>query len=181
MQNALFFDEDEAVRFLRERGYRVIKEEYPEGSCVTTIPQLVQFFYARRRFYNPDRKFPESIDMVSDRTYIGGFVKSREKLGLNRKTAVKECAQIIDALFKYEDLLGLKEPVISPRVLNVRWLMDKVCLCLNGDVPEAGELDSELIVREHNKYYDRHFATEDLQLADEIRTQILERMRNEQK
>ena len=172
-QNVLFFDEEEVIAFLRSRGYRVFKEEYPEGRFVSTIPQLVQFFYAKRRFYNPDRKFPESIDNANDRKYIGGYVQSRQKLGLDKKTAVKEVAQIIDALFKYEALLGLSTPVISPKILGVRYIMDRVCSYLNGEVAEAGEIDTEIAVQKYNDYYDRHFAEEDIEFAARRRDEIL--------
>lgn len=173
-QNSLVFDEEEAITFLRDRGYRVVKEEYPDGKGVSTVSDLVHFFYARRRYHNPYRKFPESIDSVKDKTYIGGFVKARQKLGLDRKTAIKECAQIIDALFKYESLLCLETPILSPRILGVRSIIDRVCSFLNGDIPEAGEIDSDIIVNQYNDFYNRYFAEEDLKHADAIRKAILE-------
>jgi hypothetical protein len=120
------------------------------------------------------------MDSSQDRVFLGSFVKARMKLGLDKPTAIKECAKIIDALFKYEKLLRLDEPVLSPRILGVRSIVDRVCSYLNGDVPEAGEVDTEQAVQRCNEYYNRHFALEDLRRADEERKRILEKL-NEQK
>ena len=79
---SLYFDESESVEKLRERGYRVVKVEFP-GSA-TTIKDLLEYFYARRLFYNPDRPFPPSRNLVQDRNYISGFVRKRQQLGSRR-------------------------------------------------------------------------------------------------
>jgi hypothetical protein len=179
-QNSLIFNEEDAISFLQERGYRVVKVDDYDGRSITSIPQLVQFFYARRRYYNPERKYPESMDNTNDRIFIGGFVQSRKKLGLDKKTAIKECTQIIEAMFKYENLLKLETPILSPRILGVRPIMDRVCSFLNGEVAEVGEIDAEMVVKQYNDYYNRHFAEEDLQYADLRRKDILEKL-NEQK
>lgn len=52
----LFFDEQEAIKELQSRGYRVVKEDYPDAGSINTLRELVDYFYSRRRFYNPDRK-----------------------------------------------------------------------------------------------------------------------------
>ncbi len=78
----LFFDEKEAIAALQKRGYRVIKEDFSNGSPITTVKELVNFFYSRRQYYNSDRKFPYSIDYSADSKAVSSFIRSRQKLGL---------------------------------------------------------------------------------------------------
>jgi len=173
---SLYFDEEEAVEELKRRGYRVVKEDYPNAEGIDTIPKLVDYFYSRRRYYNPDRKFPNSIDYGSERKYVSSFVKSREKLGLNRKTAIQEATLIIDALFKFEKHLGLREPILDSRILAVRPIMDRICSYLNGEVAEANETDTELYIQEWNRYYNKEFAEHDFERAKQKLKKISERL-----
>lgn len=179
-QNALFFNEEDAIEELRKRGYRVFKPSYAEGNSVSSIQDLIGFFYAKRMFYNPDRKFPESIDYGEDRKCLSSLVASRQKLGLSRVNSIKECADIIDALFKYEKILNLEYPVSNTAILTSRPFVDKLCSFLNGEAPEAVEQDSEEVVADWNKYYNDRFSSTDLEYAAQQRKKILERV-NEQK
>lgn len=171
---SLFFDEEEMVQELRNRGYRVVKVDFPEGKKVSTVKDLVDFFYAKRRFYNPDRTYPYSIDYSADSKYVSSFVQSRQKLGLGRKQAIEEAAVLIDALFKFEEHLNLKEPVIHANILAVRPIMDRICAFANGEVAEAGETDTLLQVNQWNEYYNKHFAEQDFEKAAKERNKILE-------
>ena len=176
----LFFDEEEAISELRKRGYRVEKVEYDSAKKVSTVRDLVDYFYSRRRFYNPDRKCPHSVDYGNDGKFISSFVKSREKLGLGRKQAVAEAAELIDALFKFEKHLGLREPVTNANILAVRPIMDRVCSYLNGEVNEVNETDTILEVDHWNEYYNKKYAEKDFVRAADERAKILEKM-NERK
>lgn len=171
----LYFDEEEAIEELRKRGYRVVKEEYPDAKGVDTIPKLVSFFYSRRKFYQRG-EFPQSIDGTSDRKYISSFVKSREKLGVPRKVAVKEAAVIIDALFRYEDQLNLREPISGPTILAVRPIMDRVCALLSSEYCEKRDQE---IIQEWNQYYNERDSQRDFEAASEELEHILEKV-NEQ-
>lgn|SRR5574338_89413 len=172
----IFFDEEEAISELRKRGYRVIKENYDAARKVSTVRDLVDYFYGRRRFYNPDRKYPASIDYVDDGKYISSFIRSREKLGLGRKQAVAEAAELIDALFKFEKHLNLREPIANANILAVRPIMDRVCAYLNGEVDEVNETDTILEVDHWNEYFNKKFAKQDFDRAAEERAKILEKM-----
>jgi len=172
--------EQDIVNYLRKKGYRVIKEDYPDAKGVDTIPKLVDFFYSRRKFYQRG-EFPASIDSSTDRKYISSFVKSREKLGVPRKVAVKEAAVIIDALFRFEDQLGLKEPISGASILTVRPITDRVCALLSSEYCER--LDQE-IIQEWNQYYneqdfqkDFESATKELQNISEMLNVSKERRR----
>jgi len=87
---SLYFDEEDAVDQLRERGYRVVKVEFP--NTVTTIKDLIEYFYARRLYYNSNRPFPISRNFEEDKKYVSVLVKKRQAMGLSRKNAIKEAA-----------------------------------------------------------------------------------------
>jgi len=175
----LFFDEDDAIEKLQERGYRIIKEDFPEASSIRTVKELVDYFYSRRRYYNPDRKFPYSIDYSGNTKYISSFIRSREKLGLGRKAAVAEAALLIDALFKFEEHLKLREPIVSPAILQSRPLMDRICSFMNGEVGGVSEAESQMFINEVNEIYNKKFAERDFERASKERKKILEKLDGE--
>lgn len=178
MANELFFDEQAAIDGLQKRGYRVVKEDTLEAGSITTIKELVDYFYSRRRYYNPDRKFPFSIDYSADSKYISSFIRSREKLGLGRKAAIAEAALLVDALFKFEEQLSLRTPIISPAILAVRPIMDRVCSFVNGEVNEAAEAENNMVIDEINRILNKKFADQDFERASEERKRILENLSN---
>ena len=171
---SLYFDEEDAVEKLRDRGYRVVKVEFP--LTASSIKDLIDYFYARRLFYNPDRLFPASRNFVKDRNYISGFVKKRQELGLSRKNAIREAAMLIEVLFRFEEHLPLRTPVMSPRVLQVAFIMDRVCAIASDEIDEASEDETERYINEVNESYNRKYAARDAELAEASRKRILERL-----
>lgn len=171
---SLYFDEEEAAEKLRERGYRVVKVEFP--TAASTIKDLLEYFYARRLFYNPDRPFPPSRNLVQDRNFISGFVKKRQQLGLGRKDAIREAAMLIEVLFRFEEHLKLRTPIMSPRVLQVGFIMERVCAIASDEIDEASEAETERYIDALNEVYNRKNAERDTELADASRKRILERL-----
>jgi hypothetical protein len=174
---SLYFDEQEAVEKLRELGYRVIKVDFP-GSA-STIKDLLEYFYARRLYYNPDRPFPPSRNLVQDRNYLSGFVKKREQQGLSRKNAIREAAMLIEVLFRFEEHLKLRDPIMSPRVLEVGFIMERVCAIASDEIDEASEAETERYIGGINEVYNRKNAARDAELAAASRKRILERLNDE--
>lgn len=172
----LYFDEGEAVESLRGRGYRVIRVEYPSTEGITTVRKLVEYFYARRFYYNTDRKFPASIDWKSNSNYASDLVRSRQKLGLSRKDAVRESAALIDALFKYEKFLKLREPINHLTILTSRPIMDRICSFVDSEVGEVEEFKNEEYIDRINCVLDQQFAQRDFEKAAEKRKKILEKL-----
>jgi len=172
--SSLYFDEEEAVETLRERGYRVVKVNFPNTENITTVKKLVEYFYARRFYYNKDRPYPPSIDFKDDLKYASDLVRSRQKLGLSRKNAVRESAVLIDALFKYESFLKLKEPINHLTTLTSRPIMDRICMFANGEVSEVEEAKNEEFINEVNAVYDKEYSQRDFEKAAENRRLILE-------
>jgi hypothetical protein len=145
------------------------------------VKELITYFYSRRRYYNPDRKFPFSVDYSTDSKYLSSFVRSRQKLGLGRKAAVAEAALIVDALFRFEEHLHLKNPIIGPAILTSRPLVDRVCSFMNGEVDEVGEAESEIFINELNEIYNEEFAERDFERASKEREKILENLDGKRK
>ncbi len=172
----LYFDEEEAVEALQNCGYRVIKLDLPESSSVTSIKGLVDYFYACRLYYNQDRKFPNSRNFKEDTKYITTFVKKRQKLGLSKKFAVQEAVVLIETLFKFEKHLKLRTPVMSPVVLGLDFIMDRICAYANGEIDEVNEMDTEMFIDKMNKVYDKKFAERDSQRAAIGLERILEKI-----
>ncbi len=163
---SLYFDEEEMIEALRDRGYRVVLEDYGRVGNISNARQVVEWFYARRLYYNPDRKYPLSgINYSADSKLLSVFVRQRQKLGLSRKMALQEAALLIDTLFKYEKYLGLKEPVTSIRILTQSSIMDRVCAYASGEAPLVEEEKDRTFIDERNKIYNRENAEEDRQLA----------------
>lgn len=172
---SFYFDEEEAVKELQERGYRVVKVDFPNAT-VSSIKDLIDYFYARRLYYNPDRPFPPSRNFVQDRKFMAGFVKKRQELGLNRKQAIREAAMLIETLFRFEKYLQLREPIMSPKALEVGFIMDRVCAIASDEIDEASEAETERYIDEINKIYNKKFAVRDAELAASSRERIIERM-----
>ncbi|KKM18680.1 hypothetical protein LCGC14_1663220 [marine sediment metagenome] len=173
---SLYFDQEEAIKTLQDRGYRVIKVDFSDTASVTTMKKLVEYFYARRFFYNSDRKFPASIDWKKDNLYASDLVRSRQKLGLSRKDAVREAAALVDALFKYESFLKLREPINHLTILTSRPVMDRICNYMNAEVSEVEECKTGEYIDKINKIYDREYAQRDFEKAAESRKKILEKL-----
>ena len=173
---SLYFDEKEAIESLQDRGYRVIKVDFPDTASVTTMKKLVEYFYARRFFYNSDRKFPASIDWKKDNLYASDLVRSRQKLGLSRKDAVREAAALIDALFKYEKFLKMREPINHLTILTSRPVMDRICNYMNAEVNEVEEFKTGEYIETINEIYNRENAQRDFDTAAESRKKILEKL-----
>lgn len=170
------FDEQKAIEELQERGYRITKADLAEAPSISTVKDLVDYFYARRFFYNSDRKFPQSRNYKDDTKYMSAFVKKRQKLGLGRKAAIREAAMLIDTLFKFEEHLKLQEPVLSPRFLAIDSFMDRVCSFANGEVDDVNDAETEEYIAKLNEEYNKEFAQRDLELAAANRKEILEKM-----
>ncbi len=176
---SLYFDKDEAITLLQGLGYRVSKVDFSEVEAITSVKALVEHFYACRRYYNAEREYPLSIDYKEDTKKVASFVKSREKLGLNRKEAIKEAALLIDVMFKFEECFFLKEPIMSLGILGVRPFMDKVCSISNGEVDSANQFDNDLSAKEFNEFYNKKFGDRDFERASEERKQMLRRLHGE--
>jgi len=165
-KNDLYFDEEEVIAALKARGYRVVKLDYDRVGNISNTRQVVEWFYARRLYYNPERAYPPSgINYTADSKTLSVFVRQREKLGLSRRLALQEAAMLIDNMFKFEKHIGLKEPILSIRILTQSSIMDRVCAYASGEVPLVEEEKDHALIDKINKIYNRDNAEEDKKVA----------------
>ena len=176
----LYFDEQEAVEKLQELGYRVFKESYPDFEGIRTAKDLLEYFYARRKFYNSERRFPESIDHQGNTKVISSFIRGRQKLGLSRANAVRECAELIENMFKYKKHLTLKEPIISVNILAVRPIMDRICSIANEENKEVVALENDKYLNQFYEDYEKTYGERDDELARQKRKEVLEALDGEE-
>jgi len=176
----LYFDEQEAVEKLQELGYRVFKESYPDFEGIRTAKGLVELFYARRKYYNPDRRFPQSINYGGDTKIVSSFIRTRQKLGLSRENAVRECAELIENMFKYEKHMSLKEPIISVNILAVNSIMDRVCSIANEENREVVALENDKYLNQFYEDYEKTYGERDDELARQKRKEVLEALDGEE-
>ena len=148
--------------------------EFPPAA--SSIKDLIEYFYARRLFYNPDRPFPPSRNFEEDRKYMSVIVKKRQGMGLSRKHAIREVAMLIEVLFRFEEHLKLRDPIMSPRALGVAFIMDRVCAIASDEIDEASEAETERYIDEINEVYNKKYAERDAELAAASRKRILERL-----
>jgi hypothetical protein len=174
---SLYIDEADAIKELQERGYRVLKVDFP--NTASSIKDLIEYFYARRLYYNPDRKFPPSRNFKEDQKYMSVFVKKREQMGLSRKYAIREAAMLIEILFRFEKHLKLSNPIMSARALDVGFIMDRVCAIANDEITDASEEETDRYINELNETYNKKYAERDEELATASRKRILERLYGE--
>ena len=113
---------------------------------------------------------------MEDRKYISGFVKKRQELGLSRKHATREAAMLIEVLFRFEKHLKLRTPIMSPRVLQVGFIMERVCAIASGEIDEASEEETERYIDAVNEIYNKKYAERDTELAVASRKRILGRL-----
>lgn len=171
---SLYFDEEEAVNELRDRGYRVEKVCFKEVERITTLRDLSAFFYYKRRCYNLGRQYNYEGNLVEDSKPLSLFVTARQKLGLSRKQAIQEAAVIVDALFKYEKHLHLKSPVISPHILASVSVVNRLCSYMNGEVPDVLEQDNAEYIDQINALYVQQYEKEDLERINKERKSVME-------
>lgn len=174
--SSLFFDEEEAVSELKERGYRVEKVCFKEVERITTLKDLSAFFYYKRRQYNLGREYNYEGNIAEDSKPLNTFVAARQKLGLGRKQAIQEAARITDALFKYEKYLKLKAPIISPHILSSVSLVNRVCSYMNGEVPDVLEQETSEYIDQINALYVQYYDKEDIERIDKERKSMLEKI-----
>lgn len=118
----------EYKEYLIEKGFRV--EDPPESYKfnITTLVELVNFFYQKMSRKYPDLKQIKR-NFGRDRAIAKRFVDSRMESGINRLRALNEAAELIEILFKYEEDFKFKYPVQSIGILgqkNLRWVTDKL-------------------------------------------------------
>jgi len=131
--------EEACASYLKSIGYKVSKNT--DYYKINTIDELVDFFYNCLDYYHS-----EVCSLVSnrqkDRALFSKFISNRQsELGCSFKDGLQDCANIVKALFIYEDELALTLP-IGTWVFGsekCKWLTDKVINILNNNLESVNE------------------------------------------
>lgn len=97
------------IDFIREKGYSVTKPIETTVSAIRTLDDLIAYFYGRLKNERRDEYKAVYINSSRDRKIAKGFVENRMKInGLNRSTALQECAEIVKIVLDNYDLFHFK-------------------------------------------------------------------------
>ncbi len=134
---------EDARRLLEENGYLVRGPVLRKGD-VKTSRDLVRYFYHQLMAHNPDAAVAYPDDN-REQALAKRLLEARVETGISRERALVECCALIDALFKYEEHLGLPFKVTSMHVLGqdkMAWVTHKLVDLLNGynqDLEDAAQ------------------------------------------
>ena len=121
------------VGFLKSLGYKVVAR--PRKRVIKNIDELINFFYNMLEYHHND-----ICSLVSnkqkDRTLLTRFITQRqEDLSCSFEDGIQDCANIIEALFVFEDDIGLTIPICMWVFggEKCKWVTDKVIGMLNDN------------------------------------------------
>jgi len=157
-QKVLFGDpitrlENACVEFLRYRGYKVSKPQQYINSKVKDLKELISFFYSLldRRLDGTNCVVSYRNNLTKDLAIAKRFVDSRmEANGISSDVALKECANIIQTIFKNYNDFNFKYP-ISFSVFGQKklgWITEKAIQILNNSLRGEVEDRAEAIRQE---------------------------------
>jgi hypothetical protein len=117
--NTLFSDSmDESdlinacITFLMNNGYKIIKPFNYSYNNVKRVDDLIGFFYAIYAKYHPNEFSVCRRKQLLDRNIAKHFIKARMNTsGISKECALKECAEIIEAVFMFEDKFKFEVPI----------------------------------------------------------------------
>lgn len=162
--------EEACIAFLKYKGYRIAAPTDFKYNIKNT-DDLIKFFYTML-----DSKHPEYINVYRnagrDRQIAATFVKNRmETTGNSKEIALKECAAIIDTVFKQEKEFRFRTEIYFGMFgqANLSWVTRKAVEIMNKGISDArrdkSRKDIERIEREQQAQYDLGFKDVDSILA----------------
>lgn len=131
------------VAFLKEKGYGIRQPVECAVKDVDTIDKLIGYFYNRLR--NERREYKSVyIHEARDRTIAKRFImKQMELSGLNEKTAIKECAEIVKTVLDHYDEFHFKFQINFSVFGNDKlgWVTDRAVEIINKKYKAKRESD----------------------------------------
>lgn len=141
--------------FLVYKGYKIITPV----NCLYNVKKtddLIHLFYALS-----DAKHPELMNsyrnLEKDRFLAKEFVKSRMLAsGVNKEEAIKECAEIIDTIFRDEGEFNFEIPLTFGILgqKNCGWITDKAVQIINKKKLNIENEGREELIAEYERHYD---------------------------
>lgn len=127
---------EEAKRLLQEHGY-VVSDCRIDKHGVNSPFKLVRFFYSVMAKYMPPGRVNYAGVPERDLRIAKEFINSNINRGLSKEAAIDFSCQLIEILFRYKALVGLKTPITSMIVLSqgesFSWITEKLIEIYNKD------------------------------------------------
>lgn len=141
--------EESAVKYLEEKGYKVV----PPLVLPTKIESSVDLYYTYRKLV--DRYHPEwrnvYIKTEQARKIAKRFVETRMQAeGVSRKRALQLCAEILYAVFKFEDEFKFRTSIQFGMFGQgeFKWVSDKAIQLINARQDKLDEEYSDLMIND---------------------------------
>lgn len=142
--------------FLIYKGYKVV-DPIEHTYSVKKLDDLIHLFYVLSDTNHPDL-MNNYRDLDKDRILAKRFIESRVEISnINKEEALKECAQIIDVIFKYEEEFNFDVP-ITFGVLgqkNCGWITDKAIQIINRERINKRNERRDKIIAEFEEIYNK--------------------------
>jgi len=141
--------------FLIYKGYKII-EPINYTYNIKKPDDVIYLFYALS-----DSKHPELMNnfrnMAKDRKIASLFVKARmEASSINKKEALKECAEIIITIFEYEGEFNFNTPLVFGMLgqKKLGWITDKAVQIINKKKQNKNEERRKKLIIAYERIYD---------------------------
>ena len=150
------------VEWLQDQGYSV-HAPLNRTAKPKVLDDLFNTFYSLFREHYPDLVVPYN-GTAHDRKIAKDFVQSRMDYGnINKQTAMAECIEIIEGLFRFKDQLNLdKTPTFGIFTPSMGWLTGKIIDCMNKNKEKIALKRIENKIEEQTRLIESSFAPEEL-------------------
>lgn len=163
---------EEAKKLLLEQGFSV-SDPLKEEDLNNNVLSLVTFFYKKmqEKYINRRMNYHQT---TKDRQSASVLVNSRKRAGAPTARAYQESRILIEALFEYEDLLGLKGEINSMSILGIDWVIKKLAEIINNENKIVGERNFSVYEDEFQSYIEsEEFKLEKKKELDQIYRKVV--------
>lgn len=153
VQSLSLFGNDEkivetaAIKYLESRAYKVIAPP-TLPSKITKSTDLKALYERLVDRYHPDWR-TTYIKEEQARAIAKNFVKSRMKAeGISKERALRSCAEIICAVFQFEDEFNFNRPINFSMFgqAEFKWVSDRAIEILNKKEAELDDVYTDILI-----------------------------------
>jgi hypothetical protein len=159
----LFTKEDKKLEVLLEcckdllifMGYKVVSPSIPQMN-VNKLDDLIELFYSYKAYYHPKEYNLGRMPIERDRAVAKHFVEGRMQNGtVSKNVALKQCAKIIETVFKYESdfkfKFSLTFGIFGQNKLG--WVTEFALKIIEREKAKESEKKSEELIQDYESHY----------------------------